>query len=159
MADHPDITPDELKDALAVFLATGSYTKAAQAIGRDRVGTMQALKRASSDNVRQRVYARTLDAVLAEVASAQRLAIRKNRKALGDPKRCEGATFALNDTMAKASTARTALAKMTGEHAADKIDANVNAQVVVLPPLDNVRPADAQDPLAAEPRSSDEVSR
>ena len=120
MADHPDITPAELKVATATFLATGSYTKAAQAIGRSRVGTMQALRRASDDNVRQRIYARVLDAVLAEAADAQRVAVRRNRKALNDPKRCEGATFALNDTMAKAASARTALAKMTGEHAAEK---------------------------------------
>ena len=122
MADHPDITPDELARAAEVFQATCSYTAAARAIGRDRTGVARQLKRASDGHVRSRVYARTLDAVLTEGASIQRAALRtlKRDAKSGDPKVAHSAIATLNDTVRAAATARTAHAKLTGEHAADR---------------------------------------
>lgn len=124
MADHPDITPDELKRAAEVYLATASYTKAAAAIGRDRTGVMRALKRANDGHVRSQVYARTLDAVLVDGASIQRAALKVLRKDLkaSDPKVAHSAAAQVNDAIRAASTARTALAKMTGEHAAERVE-------------------------------------
>lgn len=129
MADHPQITPEELARAAEVFQATGSYTEAANAIGRSRVGTMQALKRASDDNVRQRVYARTLDAVLSEGVSIQRKALRtlKSDVMASDPKVAHSAIATLNDTLRAVGTARTAHAKLVGDHAAEKHDVTVDS--------------------------------
>ena len=153
MADHPDITPDELARAAEVFQATGSYTEAARAIGRSRVGTMQALRRASDGNVRQRVYARTLDAVLTEGVSLQRKAMRtlKRDAKSGDPKVAHSAIATLNDTVRAAATARTAHAKLTGEHAADR-----HEHKVVTAMTDDELLAEAQR-LAASAADTDDA--
>lgn len=163
MARGPLITPSELAHAWEVFQREGTFQAAADAIGRAQSVVRRALLREYTGVKSAKVdaYARALDEVAGDLAATQRHAARRLRawvrtapdKELGD------AVAALNDTQRALTTTRTAHAKLTGEHAADKIDANVNAQVVVLPPLENVRPADAQDPLAAEPRPSDEVSR
>lgn len=128
MADHPDITPAELAKALEVFLATGSYSAAARAIGRTRVGTMQALRRASNDNTRQQVYARTLEAACdratRDVArTAQEL---RRDAANAKPSARASIAFALNDSTRTLVTARTAHAKLTGDHAAEKVEARVD---------------------------------
>lgn len=120
MADHPDITDDEKARAKAVFLETGSYTKAAQAIGRSLGGTRDMLRREGSDVERRRLHARRMDAALAEVVDLQRTAVRKLRGDLKNPKTRVDAVFAISDALGKLSTARTAYAKMTGEHAAEK---------------------------------------
>lgn len=119
MADHPDITPEELAKALEVYLATASFTKAAAAIGRDRTSTRRALQR-SVEPVRAQVYARSLDEVLARAAALQRTAVRTLRPGVrvGDPK----AVAALNDTARTASVTRTAQAKLSGTHAPEKIE-------------------------------------
>ena len=157
MADHPDITPDELTRAAEVFQATASYTKAAAAIGRSISATWRALRSAANGETRARVYARTLDAVLAEGVTAQRTAVKVLRADLKapDPKVAHSAAAMLNDTMRAASTARTALAKLTGEHAPDKVDASITARVVMLPTLEDVRPEATGSPVGSEPRSSD----
>ena len=72
-----------------------------------------------------------------------------------DPKVAHSAAAMLNDTMRAASTARTALAKLTGEHAPDKVDASITARVVMLPTLEDVRPEATGSPVGSEPRSSD----
>ena len=120
MADHPDFTDDEKVRAKAVFLETGSYTKAAQAVGRSLGGTRDMLRREGSDVERRRLHARRMDAALAEFVDLQRVAVRKLRGDLSDPKKRTDAVFAINDALGKLSTARTAYAKMTGEHAAEK---------------------------------------
>lgn len=149
MADHPDITPDELARALEVYLATASYTQAAKAIGRDRTGVMRALKRASDGHVRSQVYARALDAVMAEAAGIQRKALKVLRKDLdaSDPKVAHSASAQVNDAIRAASTARTALAKMTGEHAAERLEVSTMSE-------DELR-AEAQRLLGA-PTDADE---
>ena len=156
MADHPDITPDELRRAAEVFQATGSFSQAASAIGRDRTGVARALKRANDGHVRSQVYARTLDAVLSAGVAAQRHAVKVLRHDLdaSDPKTAHSASAQINDTVRAVTTARTALAKLTGEHAPDKADVNVNARVVMLPPLDG-SPEDTSGSVAAEPGASD----
>ena len=138
MADHPHITPVELAKAAEVYQRTASYSEAARAIGKHRVATMRALKRASDGNTRAQVYARTLDAVLTEAASAQRLAVRLLKRDLrsADPKVAHSASAQINDAARAAATARTAVAKLTGEHAAEKHAVSVAAEVVVLPALE-----------------------
>lgn len=120
MADHPDFTDAEKRRARDVFLETGSYTKAAQAVGRSLGGTRDMLRREGSDVERRRIHARRMDAALAEFVDLQRVAVRKLRGDLNDPKKRTDTVFALNDALGKLSTARTAYAKMTGEHAAEK---------------------------------------
>lgn len=157
MADHPHITPEMIAVAAEVFQRTASYTESAKAIGKSRVATMQALKRASDSNVRQHVYARTLDAVLTECVTAQREAVKVLRRDVknGDPKIAHSASAQLNDTARAASTARTALAKLTGEHAPDRIAATLSAEVVVLPALETDGSPAPQGAMAAEPGSSE----
>lgn len=128
MARYPLITPEELRRAAEVYAATASYTEAAAAVGRDRIAIMRGLKRASDDNTRTRVYARTLDAVLSEGVTAQREAVKRLRRDArsSDPKVAHSAVAALNDTIRAAGTSRTAHAKLVGDHAPEsvKIDAD-----------------------------------
>jgi len=140
MADRPAITPEELATATAVFLRTGSYTDAARAIGRSANGVRSALRRHSDSAVRGKVYARALDGALAEAVDAQRVALRKLRPDLAKPKGRADAAFAINDTAKSLVAARTALAKLTGEHAPEKIqhdvrrmtDAELDAEIARL---------------------------
>lgn len=120
MADHPDLTDAELATAVQVYLSTGSYAAAARAIGRSARGVRDALRRIAADTDRRRLYTRTLDAALTEAVDAQRVAVRKLRPDLSSEKRRADAAFAINDTTAKLVQARTALAKLTGEHAPEK---------------------------------------
>lgn len=120
MADYPDISDADLATAVQVYLATGSYTAAARAIGRSINGVRDALRRIAADADRRKIYARTLDAALTEAVDAQRVAVRKLRPDLKSEKRRADAAFAINDTTAKLVQARTALAKLTGEHAPEK---------------------------------------
>ena len=120
MAHHPPLTDAELAAAVKVYLDTGSYSDASRAIGRSVNGTRDALRRIGADADRRKVYARTLDAALAEVADAQRAAVRKLRPDLKSQKTRADAAWAINDTASKLVAARTALAKLTGEHAPEK---------------------------------------
>lgn len=136
-------TAEELAEALRVFLETGSFRAAAAAIGRDRVGVAQALKRRVGSTQRQQVYARRLDSILEKTTSAQAVAVKVLRRDLvaSDPKIAHSAAAQINDTARAASTARTAVAKLTGEHAPDKvnvshddIDARINELLGVARP-------------------------
>lgn len=136
MADHPDMTDAELATAVQVYLDTGSYTAAARAIGRSINGVRDALRRIAADADRRKIYARTLDAALAEAVDAQRVAVRKLRPDLSNQKLRADAAFALNDTTAKLVAARTALAKLTGEHAPEKLQHLVEVRKMTDAELD-----------------------
>ena len=122
------LTPPELGLALDVYLRTGSFTQAAAAIGKDASGVARALRRHPSGPERSRVYARELDSVMAEAARLQRVALARLRPMLSDAdaKVAQGAVAQVNDTSRAAGTARTALAKLTGEHAAEKVAVEVD---------------------------------
>lgn len=120
MAGHPPITPEELARATEVYLQTASYTEAAAAIGRSVNGTRDSLRRHAVEADRRSVYARTLDGALAEAIDAERLAVRLLRKDLRKPKGRTGIVSALGDATRTLITARTAHAKLTGEHAPEK---------------------------------------
>lgn len=124
MADHPEYTPEELERALAVYLATGSYTEAARAIGRDRYAVSCALKRHSSDGVRQRVYARALEAEERRSLAAVRMARAKVEDALAadDGTRAAELARAVNDTLRAVAQTRAAHAKLTGSHAPERVE-------------------------------------
>lgn len=121
MAHHPPLTDTELATAVRVYLETGSYSDAARAIGRSVNGVRDALRRIGADADRRKVYTRTLDAALAEVVDAQRVAVRRLRPDLKSAKTRADAAWAINDTGSKLVAARTALAKLTGEHAPEKL--------------------------------------
>ena len=122
------LTPPELGLALDTYLRTGSFAQAAAAIGKDASGVARALRRHPSDPERSRVYARELDSVMAEAARLQRVALRVLRPMLAsdDAKTAQGAVAQINDTSRASGTARTALAKLTGEHAAEKVAVEVD---------------------------------
>ena len=124
----PPITPDDLATALEVYLRTGSFTQAAAAIGRNAGATAAALRRNHCDVDRRRVYARELESVMSEAARLQRVALRMLRPMLAsdDAKTAQGAVAQINDTSRASGTARTALAKLTGEHAAEKVAVEVD---------------------------------
>ena len=124
----PPITPAELAVALDVYLRTGSFTRAAEAIGRNIGATAAALRRNHSDVDRRKVYARELESVMGEAARLQRVALRMLRPMLADKdaKVAQGAVAQVNDTSRASGTARTALAKLTGEHAAEKVEVAVD---------------------------------
>ena len=124
----PPITPTELAAALDVYLRTGSFTRAAEAIGRTTSGVARALRRHPTKSDRATVYARELDSVMSEAARLQRVALRMLRPMLAsdDAKVAQGAVAQVNDTSRASGTARTALAKLTGEHAAEKVAVEVD---------------------------------
>jgi len=124
----PPITPTELATALDVYLRTGSFTQAAAAIGRTTSGVSRALRRHPSKSDRATVYARELESVMGEAARLQRVALRMLRPMLADKdaKVAQGAVAQINDTSRASGTARTALAKLTGEHAAEKVAVEVD---------------------------------
>ena len=124
----PPITPTELAVALDVYLRTGSFTRAAEAIGRTTSGVARALRRHPSKSDRATVYARELDSVMGEAARLQRVALRMLRPMLAsdDAKTAQGAVAQINDTSRASGTARTALAKLTGEHAAERVAVEVD---------------------------------
>lgn len=120
MADSPTLTPEELAKATAVYLETASYSDAARAIGRSPNGVRSALRRHGVEADRSKLYARTIDGALAEAIDAERLAVRLLRKDLKKPKGRTGIVSALGDATRTLVTARTAVAKLTGEHAPEK---------------------------------------
>jgi len=124
----PPITPAELATALDAYLRTGSFTRAAEAIGRTTSGVARALRRHPTKSDRATVYARELDSVMSEAARLQRVALRMLRPMLADKdaKVAQGAVAQVNDTSRASGTARTALAKLTGEHAAEKVAVEVD---------------------------------
>ena len=124
----PPITPTELATALDVYLRSGSFSQAAAAIGRNAGATASALRRNHSDVDRRRVYARELESVMGEAARLQRVALARLRPMLldADAKVAQGAVAQINDTSRASGTARTALAKLTGEHAAEKVAIEVD---------------------------------
>ena len=124
----PPITPTELAVALDVYLRTGSFTRAAEAIGRTTSGVSRALRRHPSKLDRATVYARELEAVMSGAVRLQLIALGVLRQMLAykDAKVAQGAVAQVNDTSRAAGTARTALAKLTGEHAAEKVAVEVD---------------------------------
>ena len=126
----PPITPAELAVALDVYLRTGSFTRAAEAIGRTTSGVSRALRRNHSDVDRRKVYARELESVMGEAARLQRVALRMLRPMLSDAdaRVAQGAVAQVNDTSRAAGTARTALAKLTGEHAAEAVAVTLTSE-------------------------------
>jgi len=124
----PPITPTELATALDVYLRTASFTQAAAAIGRTTSGVSRALRRHPSKSDRATVYARELEVVMSGAVRLQLIALRVLRQMLAsdDAKVAQGAVAQINDTSRASGTARTALAKLTGEHAAEKVAVEVD---------------------------------
>ena len=129
MADHPDITPDELKAAAEVFLATGSYSEAGRAINRNPSAIRKRLL-AQGEPQRAALYTRALDEAFDVVVRASRdtlVQLRRDARHAKKPGDRANTAFALNDTARTIITARTAHAKLTGDHAPDKHAVTVDA--------------------------------
>lgn len=113
------LTPEQTETLSRVYLETGSYAAAGRAVGLDRSSARKALKAAGAP-LRATLYARSLDAALADATDAVHAAIRANRKDLANAKKRADATFALSDATRTLNQLRTAHAKLTGEHAAER---------------------------------------
>ena len=113
------LSPDQRAELLRVYLATGSYAEAGRAVGLDRSYARKVLKEGDAPQ-RSALYTRALDAALADATDAVHAAIRANRKDLADAKKRADATFALSDATRTLNQLRTAHAKLTGEHAAER---------------------------------------
>ena len=124
MADHPAYTPAEIERALAAYLATGSFSAAARAIGRDRLAVTRALKRHTSDSIRAQVYARALEAEEQRALAAVRLGRAKVAAALeaDDGSRSAELARAANDALRAVAQTRSAHAKLVGSHAPEKVE-------------------------------------
>jgi hypothetical protein len=148
------ITPDEIARALETYLATGSFRAAAAAIDRDRMAVTRALKRHTDSGIRAQVYARKLDSILDAATAGQREAIAVLRRDVrsSDPKVAHSAAASINDTARTASVARTAHAKLTGDHAADKIDLDLSADDDLARRLAGLVAATGRDPGESDTR-------
>lgn len=118
------LSPDQRAELLRVYLETGSYAAAGRALGITRSGAYRLLR---SEGAQQRstIYARALDAALADAIDAEHRAVRLNRRDLGNAKTRANATFAIGDATRALVQARTAHAKLTGEHAAERHEVSV----------------------------------
>jgi uncharacterized membrane protein YccC len=127
MADHPDITPAELDEAVRIFGECGSYTETARRMGRSEAGIRQALRR-HRDTKRhdahtralaraERKYRRALATNLDRIEKRLKNADKKN-----DDKAFVDNSKALHDGLRTLSQVRTAHAKIVGDHAPEKHD-------------------------------------
>lgn len=124
------MTPEQIETLVRVYLETANAAEAARSVGVDPSTARKALKRLAAPE-RSRVYARTLDAALQDAGQLQRVALNKLRKDLKveDVKVRHSATGALNDTVRALSLSRTAAAKLSGEHAPERLDVHVELTV------------------------------
>lgn len=114
------LSPEQRAELLRVYLATGSYAEAGRALGISRSGARDALRKTEDGLQRLTLIARASDAVVAEAMDASRAAVRSNRRLLTNPKTATDAAFAINDALRAATQTRVAIAKLTGEHAAER---------------------------------------
>jgi hypothetical protein len=124
MADHPDITPEEIAAAAKVYQTTGSYAEAAVAIGRDKSAVRRALIRAG-EPLRATLHTHAL----AKAEREARRALVKSREKLAtmleassDVKDVTALAAQIHDNARATTTMRTAHARLTGEHAPEKHD-------------------------------------
>ena len=124
MADHPPLTLAEIESALGVYLATGSFSAAAKAIGRDRHCVSTALKRHGSDAIRAQVYARALEAEEQRALATVRLGRAAVSAALDadDGSRAAELARAANDALRAVAQVRSAHAKLVGTHAPERVE-------------------------------------
>lgn len=129
MADHPDITPEEIAVAAKVYQTTGNYAEAADAIGRDKSAVRRALIRAG-EPLRATLHTHAL----AKAEREARRALVKSREKLAtmldasfDVKDVTAIAAQIHDNARATTTMRTAHAKLMGEHAPDKLDLHVDA--------------------------------
>lgn len=151
------LTPEQIAEAARVYLATGNYAAAAEAIGSDRSNVRRQLI-AAEEPRRAALHTHAL-------ARAERDALRalvSTRKGLvqdfaqaAEPKDRVAAAAQIHDNARATTQMRVAHAKLTGEHAAEKHALNVAAEVVVLPALESHGSPAAQGAVDAEPGSAD----
>lgn len=121
------LSPDQRAELLRAYLATGSYAEAGRAVGITRQSARASLRQTDDGLQRLTLIARASDAVVAEAMDASRAAVRSNRKLLASPKTATDAAFAINDSLRAATQTRVAIAKLTGEHAAERHELAVTA--------------------------------
>ena len=134
MADHPDITPDELAAATKVYHRTGNYAEAARAIGRDKSAVRKALL-AANEPLRATLHTHAL----ARAEREARRALEKARKRLAstldatlEVKDLAAVTAQIHDNARATTQMRTAHAKLTGEHAPDRLQVEESDVVSTL---------------------------
>jgi hypothetical protein len=108
-----------------VILTTGNYAEAGRAVGITRVSARSLLLKTEDGLQRLALIARASDAVVAEAMDASRRAVRANKALLTNPDVAPKAAAAINDSLRSATQARVAIAKLTGEHAAERHEVSV----------------------------------
>lgn len=151
------LTPEQMAEALRVYLATGNYSAAAEAIGSDRSNVRRQL--IAADEPRR---ATLHTHALAKAERDARRALERVRAKLEafteqavDTKDLTALAAQIHDNARATTQMRVAHAKLTGEHAADKHALSIAAEVVVLPALESHGSPAAQGAVDAEPGSAD----
>lgn len=118
------LTPEQIATATRVYLATGNYSAAAEAIGSDRSNVRRQLL-AAEEPQRATLHAQALARAERDARRAVVLARRKLVAALdgaADEKALATVAAQIHDNARVTSTMRTAHARLTGDHAPDRVE-------------------------------------
>ena len=123
------LTPEQIAEATRVYLATGNYAAAADAIGSDRSNVRRQLIAAQEPH-RAALHAQAL----AQAERDARRAVVKTRRRLvsaldgaADEKALATVAAQIHDNARVISTMRTSHARLTGDHAPDRLEVSAEA--------------------------------
>lgn len=123
------LTPEQIAEATRVYLATGNYAAAAEAIGSDRSNVRRQLI-AAQEPLRAALHAQAL--ARAE-RDARRAVVKARRKLVAaldgaaDEKALSAVAAQIHDNARVTSTMRTSHARLTGDHAPDRLEVSATA--------------------------------
>lgn len=123
------LTPEQIAEATRVYLATGNYSEAARAIGSDHSNVRRTLI-AAEEPRRAQLHAQAL----AQAERDARRAVVKARRKLvaaldgaADEKALATVAAQIHDNARVTSTMRTSHARLTGDHAPDRLEVSATA--------------------------------
>ncbi len=121
------LTPEQIAEATRVYLATGNYAAAAEAIGSDRSNVRRQLI-AAEEPRRASLHAHALARAERDARRALVRARRKLVEALdgaADEKALATVAAQIHDNARATTQMRTAHAKLTGDHAATRLEVDL----------------------------------
>lgn len=124
------LTPEQIAEATRVYLATGNYSEAARAIGSSDPSNVRRALIAAEEPKRAQLHAQALAKAERDARRAVVKARRKLVAALdGAPDEKALATVAaqIHDNARVTSTMRTSHARLTGDHAPDRLEVSATA--------------------------------
>lgn len=131
--DAPDISPNELDEALRIYAECGTFTETARRMNRSESGIRQALRR-HCDAKRGELHTRALAKAERDARRAlERIRAKLEAAADGAAEVKDLAALAaqIHDNARATTQMRVAHAKLTGEHAADKHEHKVDTDDVL----------------------------